>query len=112
MQTTTIVAPKVSRAIGTAATSVGAYSPAGAIGAIISGLVVANTSAGQILVTVTVFDGTNSTNLCFQTPVAIGDSLPLGGSEFKMNLVNGWFIQVKSSVAASCDATMFVTEFQ
>lgn len=110
MQTATIVSPKVSRAIGTALTAVGAYTPASG-GAIVAGLVVCNTSAAAVNVTVTVFDGTNDTNLVFARPVAVGDSLVLGGDVFKMVLVNGWNIRVKSSAATSVDASMFVTEF-
>lgn len=109
MQSTTVVSPKVSRAVGTALTAIGGYSPASA--AIVSGIIVANTSAGAVNVTVTVFDGANDTNLCFATPVAVGDSLIVGGEWFKATLVSGWSIRVKSSVAASVDASMFVTEF-
>lgn len=112
MQTTTIVSPKVSRSIGTALTAIGAYSPAGAIGAIIAGIVVANTSAAIVNVTITVFDGANDTNLVFAKPCAVGDSIVLGGDILKAFLVNGWNIRVKSSAATSVDATMFVTEFQ
>mgnify|MGYP001616043135 CR=1 FL=1 len=62
-------------------------------------------------VTVTVFDGANDTNLAFAAPVAAGDSLVMGGEWFKFTLVAGWSIRVKSSAAASVDASMFVTEF-
>jgi len=109
MQTVTIVSPKVSRAIGTVLTQIGGYTPASS--AIATGLSVCNISAGAVNVTVTVYDGANDTNLAFSTPVAIGDSLLLGADWFKFTLVNGWSIRVKSSVAASVDATMFVSEF-
>lgn len=109
MQSVTIVSPKVSRAIGTAFTQVGGYSPASA--AIVSGLCVANISAGIVNVTITVFDGTNDTNMVFATPCGIGDSILLGADWFKFNLIAGWSIRVKSSVAASVDASMFVSEF-
>lgn len=109
MQTVTIVSPKVSRNIGTALTQVGAYSPASS--AIVTGLSVCNTSAGIVNVTVTVFDGTNDTNLVFNTPCAVGDSVLLGADWFKFTLVAGWSIRVKSSVATSVDAAMFVSEF-
>lgn len=111
MQTTTIVAPKVSRAVGTAFTQLGGYSPAGSIGAIVSSLVCANLTAGLILVTVTLFDGTNDTSLAFSAPVAVGDSIMVGGADAKFTLVNGWSIRVKSNVAASVDASMCVAEF-
>lgn len=109
MQTTTLVIPKVSRAVGTALTAIGAYTaPAG--GAIIAGICVCNISAGAVNITVTVFDGTNDTNLVFARPTAIGDSVVIGGDVFKGILVSPWQVRVKSSVAASVDATMFVVE--
>lgn len=109
MQSVTIVSPKVSRSIGTAFVQVGAYSPASS--AIVSGLSVCNTSVAAVNVTVTVFDGTNDTNLVFASPVAIGDTLLLGADWFKFTLVAGWSIRVKSSAATSVDAAMFVSEF-
>lgn len=109
MQSVTIVSPKVSRSIGTSFVQVGAYSPASS--AIISGLSVCNTSGASVNVTITVFDGTNDTNLTFATPVAVGDTLLLGADWFKFTLVAGWSIRVKSSVATSIDAAMFVSEF-
>jgi hypothetical protein len=111
MQSTTIVAPKVSRAVGVAATAIGGYTPAGATGAIVTSLVCANITAGQILVTVDLFDGTNATRLALATPVAVGDSLMVGGADAKFTLVNGWSIRVTSNTAASVDASMCVTEF-
>lgn len=109
MQSVTNVSPKVSRSIGTAFTQVGAYSPASS--AIVAGIIVANTSGAAVNITVTVFDGTNDTNLAFATPVAVGDSLVLGGENFKLILVAGWSVRVKSSAATSVDATMSVAEF-
>lgn len=109
MQTVTIVSPKVSRAVGTALTQIGGYTPASS--AIATGVSVCNISAGIVNVTVTLFDGTNDTNLVFNTPCAVGDSILVGAEWFKFTLVNGWSIRVKSSVAASIDAAMFVSEF-
>lgn len=109
MQSVTIVSPKVSRSIGTAFVQVGAYSPASS--AIVACIIVANTSGAAVTVTVTVFDGTNDTNLAFNAPVAVGDSLVLGGENLKIMLVTGWSIRVKSSAATSVDATLSVTEF-
>lgn len=109
MQSVTNVAPKVSRAVGTAFTQIGAYSPASSC--IVAGIIATNITAGAILVTVTAFDGTNDTNMAFQAPVAVGDSLVLGGENFKLILVAGWSVRVKSSVASSVDAVMSVAEF-
>lgn len=110
MQTSAIVSPKVSRGVGTVLTAIGGYTPAGSVGAIVAGLVVANISAAQVNVTITVYDGTNDTNIAFGRPCAVGDSVVLGGDIFKATLVNGWNIRVKSSAAASVDAAMFVVE--
>jgi hypothetical protein len=109
MQSVTLVSPKVSRSIGTSLTQVGAYSPASS--AIVSGLSVCTTSVAAVNVTVTVFDGTNDTNLVFATPCAVGDTILLGADWFKFTLVAGWSIRVKSSAATSVDAAMFVSEF-
>ncbi len=111
MQVATIVSPKVSRSIGTALTQVGGYTPAGATGAIVSCISVCNTSGAAVTVQVTVFDGANDTNLAFNAPVAVGDSLVLGGGLLKVTLVNGWSIRVKSSAVTSVDAVVSVTEF-
>lgn len=109
MQSVTLVSPKVSRSIGTAFVQVGGYSPASS--AIVSGLSVCNTSGAAVNVTITVYDGTNDTNLVFASPVAPGDTLLLGATWFKFTLIAGWSIRVKSSAAASVDAAMFVSEF-
>lgn len=111
LQTTTIIAPQVSRAVGTAPVAIGGYTPPGASGAIVSSIIACNISAGGILVTVDLFDGTNATRLAFGTPVGVGDSLVLGGENLKVLLVNGWNVRVTSSVAASVDASMAVTQF-
>lgn len=109
MQTSTIVAPKVSQNIGTALTAVGGYSPANS--AIVTGLSVCNTSAAAVNVTVTVYNGTTDTNIVFGSAVPVGGTLLLGADWFKFNLISGWSMRVKSSAAASVDAAMFVTEF-
>lgn len=111
MQTTTIIAPQVSRAIGTGATAIGGYTPPGASGAIVSCISCANITGATIHVTVDVFDGANATRLCVLTPVAAADSLVLGGEILKILLVNGWNIRVTSDTAASVDAVMSVTQF-
>lgn len=111
MQTTTIVAPKVSRAIGTGATAIGGYTPAGAIGAIIAGLSLCNITGSTIKATLDVFDGANATRLALATPIGVGDSLVFGGESFKFTLVNGWNIRATSDTAASIDAVMNVVEF-
>lgn len=111
MQTTTIIAPQVSRAIGTGATAIGGYTPPGASGAIISCISVCNITGALIHAFVDVFDGANATRLAFGAPIAAGDSLVLGGDTLKILLVNGWSIRVTSDTAASIDAVMSVTQF-
>lgn len=111
MQTTNIVAPKVSQAIGTAPVAIGGYTPAGAAGAIISSVTACNILGTTILVTVDLFNGSVATRIALNTPVAAGDTLALGGENFKFTLVNGWNIRVTSNAAASVDASMSVVEF-
>lgn len=111
MQTTTIIAPQVSQAVGTGATAIGGYTPPGASGAIVSAIVCANITGAGILVTVDLFNGATATRLALNTPVAAGDSLILGGENLKILLVNGWNVRVTSNTAASVDASMSVTQF-
>lgn len=111
MQTTLIIAPQVSRAVGVAATAIGGYTPPGASGAIVSCISACNITGSTILVTVDVFDGANATRLALNAPVAAGDSLVLGGDTLKILLVNGWNIRVTSNTATSVDAIMSVTQF-
>lgn len=109
MQTSTLVSPKVSRSIGTSLTQVGGYTPA--TSAIVTGLTVANTTGSSVTCQVTIFDGTNDTNIVPSSrPIAAGDTLILGGSDFKAILVNGWSIRVRSSAVTSLDAVLFVIE--
>lgn len=109
MQSTTIVAPKVTRAQGVSLAAIGAYSPASS--AIVSSLVLANITGSPITVTCTLFDGTNDTRLVLNAPVAVGDSLMVGGADAKFTLVAGWSIRAAASVASGIDASMCVTEF-
>lgn len=111
MQTTTIIAPQVSRSVGTSATAIGGYSPSGASAAIISSICACNITGGSILVTIDLFDGTNATRLALNAPVAPGDALVMGGENMKIALVAGWNVRVTSNTAASVDASMAVTVF-
>lgn len=109
MQSVTVVSPKVSRNVGTSVVQIGGYSPASS--AIVTSLMVANTSGGTILVKVSLYDGANDTYLAFNMPIAVGDSLSIGGEWAKFTLIAGWSIRVISNTATSCDASMCVTEF-
>lgn len=111
MQNVAIVAPKVSRNIGVAATQIGGYSPAAGVSAIVSSLTVCNTNTSVVNVKVSLFDGTNDTYVAFNAPVAVGDTLMIGGADAKFTLLNGWSIRVLSTIATSVDAAMCVTEF-
>lgn len=111
MQVTTIIAPQVSRAIGTSPTAIGGYTPPGASGAIVSCISICNIIGATISVFIDVFDGSNATRLAFGTPIASGDALVLGGDTLKLLLVNGWTVRVTSNTAASVDAVMSVTQF-
>jgi hypothetical protein len=110
MQTATVVTPKVSRAVSTVVTQIGGYSPAAATAAIVTSLVVTNTSAATRTVKVSLYDGTNDTYLAFNAPIAVGDSLMVGGANAKFTLTTGWSVRVVAD-AAQVDVSMCVTEF-
>ena len=111
MQTTTIIAPQVSQAVGTSATAIGGYSPPASSGAIVSSIVLANITGSTITATVDLYNGSVATRLVVNAPIAANDCLVLGGSTVKILLVTGWSIRVTSNTASSIDASMSVTQF-
>jgi len=101
---------KLSRSIGVTATTVGGYTVAALTQVTVIGLSVANTTASTVSVSVTLFDGTNSTYLSKDAPVPAGGSLVLMGGDQKLVMLTGDQIQVASSVATSVDAAMSILE--
>ena len=101
---------KLQRDIGTALTAVGSYTVGASTEVTVIGLDLANTTASQILVDVTLNDGTNDTYLIKQAPIPSGGSLVVVGGDQKVVLETNDSIKVKSDTATSVDAVMSILE--
>tara|TARA_R110000787_G_scaffold133459_1_gene245775 strand:- start:1770 stop:2099 length:330 start_codon:yes stop_codon:yes gene_type:complete len=97
------------RAVGTGATDVGAVVSASTQTTLI-GMTVANITAGVISVTVTLGDGTNTTNIVKTAPIPTGGSLVVLGGDQKVVLMTGDKITVTSNTASSADVIMSFLE--
>lgn len=74
------------------------------------GLDIANTSSSQVLVDVTLNDGTNDTYLIKEAPIPSGGSLVVIGGDQKVVLETSDSIKVKSDTASSVDVVMSILE--
>ena len=101
---------KLSRSIGTSLTAVGGYTVAASTEVTVIGLAIANTTGAQILVDVTVNDGSNDTYLVKQAPVPSGGSIVIIGGDQKVVLETNDSIKVKSDTASSVDVVMSILE--
>ena len=97
------------RAVGTGATDVGAVVGASTQTTLI-GMTVANITSGVISVTVTLGDGTNTTNIVKTAPIPTGGSLVVLGGDQKVVLMTGDKITVTSDTASSADVIMSFLE--
>ena len=97
------------RAVGTTPTDVGAVVSASTQTTLI-GMTVANITAGVISVTVTLGDGTNTTNIVKTAPIPTGGSLVVLGGDQKVVLMTGDKITVTSNTASSADVIMSFLE--
>ena len=97
------------RAVGTGATDVGAVVSASTQTTLI-GMTVANITSGVISVTVTLGDGTNTTNLVKSAPIPTGGSLVVLGGDQKVVLMTGDKITVTSDTTSSADVIMSFLE--
>ena len=97
------------RAVGTGATDVGAVVAASTQTTLI-GMTIANITSGVISVTVTLGDGTNTTNLVKTAPIPTGGSLVVLGGDQKVVLMTGDKITVTSDTASSADVIMSFLE--
>ena len=93
------------RAVGTSPVDVGAVVGASTQTTLI-GMTVANITAGVISVTVTLGDGTNTTNIVKTAPIPTGGSLVVLGGDQKVVLMTGDKITVTSNTASSADVIM------
>jgi hypothetical protein len=97
------------RAVGTGATDVGAVVGVSTQTTLI-GMTVANVTSGVISVTVTLGDGTNTTNIVKTAPIPTGGSLVVLGGDQKVVLMTGDKITVTSDTASSADVIMSFLE--
>lgn len=99
-----------SRNIGTAATPVGSYTVGAGKQVTIIGLTLANISASSISVTVTLFDGTNTTHIIKNAPILVGGTLVVVGGEQKVVMEPNDQIRVTSTATNSVDAVVSLLE--
>jgi hypothetical protein len=101
---------KLSRAIGTSLTAVGSYTVPSSTSTTVIGLVVSNITASQVLITATVNDGSNDTNLIKDAPVPSGGAIVIVGGDQKVVLETLDSVKVKSDTASSVDVVMSILE--
>ena len=97
------------RAVGTSPVDVGAVVAASTQTTLI-GMTVANITSGVISVTVSLGDGTNTTNIVKTAPIPTGGSLVVLGGDQKVVLMTGDKITVTSNTASSADVIMSFLE--
>ena len=97
------------RAVGTSPVDVGAVVAASTQTTLI-GMTVANVTSGVISVTVTLGDGSNTTNIVKTAPIPTGGSLVVLGGDQKVVLMTGDKITVTSNTASSADVIMSFLE--
>ena len=97
------------RSVGTSPVDVGAVVGSSTQTTLI-GMTVANITSGVISVTVTLGDGTNTTNLVKDAPIPTGGSLIVVGGDQKVVLMTGDKITVTSNTASSADVIMSFLE--
>jgi len=90
------------RAVGTTPVDVGAAVAASTQTTLI-GMTVSNIVSSVISVTVTLNDGTNTTNIVKDAPIATGGSLLVCGGDQKIVLMTGDKLIVTSNTASSAD---------
>ena len=102
---------KLSRLVGTSATTVGAYTVAANTTAVVVGLSLTNVTSSAIAANVIILDNAaQTTRLAVSAPISAGSSLVVGGGDQKIVLVTGDQLQVQSSAATSIDAVMSIME--
>jgi hypothetical protein len=101
---------KLSKSIGTSATTVGSYTVPAATTVTVLSLSIANTSNSDITVDVMLNDGSVDHYLNNACSVPMGDSLIVAGGDQKIVLLSGDSIKVQSSIAASVDVVMSILE--
>lgn len=101
---------KLSSNVGTSFTSVGAYTVGASTQTTIIGLTISNIVSSQILIDVTLDNGSSNTYLVKDAPVPSGGSIVIVGGDQKVVLETNDKIQVKSDTANSADVIMSILE--
>ena len=97
------------RAVGTSPIDVGAV-VASSTETTLIGMTLANITSGVVSVTVTLNDGTNTTNIVKDAPIPTGGSLIVVGGDQKIVLMTGDKVIVTSNTASSVDVIMSFLE--
>lgn len=107
----TVLRSERSQNIGATPTAVGGYSaPSVTTGVYVTGLTVANTTAGAVTVNVDLWTGSVATNIVKGASVLVGGSLSFADEGNRIVLNSGDQVRVTSSAATSLDAAMSVAE--
>lgn len=101
---------KLSKNVSTTFTTVGSYTVGASTQTTIIGLTISNIVSSQILIDVTLNNGSSNTYLVKDAPVPSGGSIVIVGGDQKVVLETNDKIQVKSDTANSADVIMSILE--
>jgi hypothetical protein len=108
MQTITIQNPSLTSSLGTTVTTI---LPAPASAAIVSAITFCNKSAGTVTVQCSVYNGSTDTYLVYNAPIAVGDTLVLGGGNLKVQLGSSTSLRALCNTASAVDVTVSYSTF-
>jgi len=101
---------KLSSNVGNTFTTVGSYTVGASTQTTIIGLTISNIVSSQILIDVTLDNGSSNTYLVKNAPVPSGGSIVIVGGDQKVVMETNDKIQVKSDTASSADIIMSILE--
>lgn len=102
---------KLSRLVGTSATTVGSYTVPAGTTTVVVGLSLTNVTSSAISANVIILDNAaQTTRLSVNAPISSGSSLIVGGGDQKIVLIEGDQLQVQSSASTSIDVVMSIME--
>lgn len=101
---------KLSSNVGNTFTTVGSYTVGASTQTTIIGLTISNIVSSQILIDVTLDNGSSNTYLVKNAPVPSGGSIVIVGGDQKVVLETNDKIQVKSDTVNSADVIMSILE--
>lgn len=101
---------KLQASVGTVITAVGGYTVPVNTQTTVIGLAVANLTANNIFVDISLYDGVTDYHIIKGAPVPVGGTLVVVGGDQKVVMEPGDSIRVVSDTAASADVIMSVLE--